>query len=186
MTQKELKEIHRQELNKFWNDKKMTDHCLKTTNFIVRFDDGTLYGIEKPTIEKDFCFGYHLSHTDSESYDNAQKTASNAKSNTDYFMYKNLKGLKETVKCLKENIDNVIVYAHYTGQHKDLKLRSWTTQDYYNSKDYAPQRNLTKDEVERLISGYEEVIKDFTKRLQTYLKRYGMTKVRTWTYWIDA
>jgi hypothetical protein len=37
----------------------------------------------------------------------------------------------------------------------------------------------------RIIEGYEQVFADFVKRLQSYLKRYGLTKLDTWTYWID-
>ena len=36
------------------------------------------------------------------------------------------------------------------------------------------ERALTKEEREK-----------FEKRLRTYLKRYGTSKLRTWTYWLD-
>lgn len=36
-----------------------------------------------------------------------------------------------------------------------------------------------------LIAGYEEVKTEFIKRLNSYLKRYGMSKVETWSYLMD-
>jgi hypothetical protein len=44
---------------------------------------------------------------------------------------------------------------------------------------------LTQDEINRIIEGFQEVKKAFTKRLNTYLKRYGLTKVHSWTYLSD-
>ena len=62
-----------------------------------------------------------------------------------------------------------------------------------NNPEYAPGywsnlrdlEMLTKEERQELVKGYEEVRKAFIKRLNTYLKRYGLSKVRTWTYLSD-
>jgi hypothetical protein len=42
-----------------------------------------------------------------------------------------------------------------------------------------------KDEIEIIISGLEEVRKAFTKRIDTYLKKYGTSKVNAWSYICD-
>ena len=55
---------------------------------------------------------------------------------------------------------------------------------YWNIPDKA--RNLTSEEKELIINGLEYGLKLFRKRLDTYLKRYGLSKLHTWTYWADA
>jgi hypothetical protein len=37
-----------------------------------------------------------------------------------------------------------------------------------------------------ILEGLKREREKFDKRLQTYLKRYGTSKIRTWTYWADA
>ena len=37
-----------------------------------------------------------------------------------------------------------------------------------------------------LIEEYKKVLVDFEKRLQAYLKRYGLSKLNIWSYWQDA
>lgn len=41
------------------------------------------------------------------------------------------------------------------------------------------------DLLDALIKGYEVVKEQFIKRLNTYLKRYGLTKLNVWTYLSD-
>ena len=58
MTQKELKELYQKEAAAYWKDKSMTDYCVKKAAYIVELEDGKYTIIDKPTISKDFCFGY--------------------------------------------------------------------------------------------------------------------------------
>ena len=46
-------------------------------------------------------------------------------------------------------------------------------------------KKLTREEIYSLIKGYEEVRQMFTKRLKTYLKKYGLSKLNVWTYLRD-
>ena len=45
---------------------------------------------------------------------------------------------------------------------------------------------IGSEDVEKIIIAYEDVRSRFAKRLDTYLKRYGLSKVRSWSYWLDA
>lgn len=42
---------------------------------------------------------------------------------------------------------------------------------------------LNDSENERLNNAIDKANAKFEKRLQTYLKKYGLSKVNTWTYW---
>ena len=45
---------------------------------------------------------------------------------------------------------------------------------------------LTEDECELLYYTARAEQEKFEKRLNTYLKRYGLSKCHYWTYWLDA
>ena len=47
------------------------------------------------------------------------------------------------------------------------------------------KRRLTKDERDEVAGALEYVRANFQKRLETYLKKYGVSKLHTWTYWAD-
>ena len=44
-------------------------------------------------------------------------------------------------------------------------------------------RLMTEEERQTVLSAYKQIREDFEKRLNTYLKRYGLSKIDTWTYW---
>ena len=46
-------------------------------------------------------------------------------------------------------------------------------------------RELTKAEIKEILEVYKKQKENFTKRLNTYLKKYGLSKLHTWTYLID-
>jgi len=48
------------------------------------------------------------------------------------------------------------------------------------------EHEMTADERKAIIKGLRWGRAQFEKRLNTYLKRYGVSKIHTWTYWADA
>lgn len=182
-TQTELKELFAQHVTAYWKDKHMSDYCIKKAAYIVELDGGELFEIDKPDIKKDFCFGYGYCGVSTEDdYRNAEQARSNAATNQDYFIAKNLKGIDDTVKALDEY--KVYKRPHYIGQALDSLLY---TIEYREDWDEAPKNSteLTPEEIEKIKIGYQEVRKQFVKRLNTYLKRYGLSKLNTWTYLSD-
>ena len=45
---------------------------------------------------------------------------------------------------------------------------------------------LTESERAAVVAAYETELSKLNKRLDSYLKRYGLSKLKTWTYWQDA
>jgi hypothetical protein len=45
---------------------------------------------------------------------------------------------------------------------------------------------FTEDEKQVILNALRYGRSLFEKRLDTYLKRYGVSKIHTWTYWADA
>lgn len=198
MTQKELKAIYTEELKKAWDDVKMVRWCANNTAYIVEHD-GHYYGIEKPRIEKGFCFGYGMyGITNDEEEENAENMRETAKTSEEYFKAENLKEINRKIQQL-ENIAEEMglnwakgsrpIYMietaeKYYSQKNGCKLRGFSI---VNTFDRCGGSNICEDVelVEKLIEGYKQVKADFEKRIDTYLKKYGLSKVNSWTYLVD-
>lgn len=169
-------------------DAKMTDFCVKQAAYIVELENGDIIVIEKPRIETRFCFGYSDSRYDTEDYDRANAMADYASKREEYFIEQNMEEINKTIAQMEGTVSHPFVYrlrTKYYKQPKDSKLKSLDA--YYWHDEYAKQyQEISSADMQRVIEGYKVVRSDFEKRLKTYLKRYGMSKVKTWSYWQDA
>ena len=187
-TQKELKEVYKSCIEDIWSDEKMINYSMKNADYIVEFSNGNIAEIEKPRIQKDFCFahGYNGITTDEEE-ERANKCVAIASSDEQYFYNENMKDLYKSVENLEKakQRDNLYQCQAYTGQSEDNKLRAYTCKDMYNENRLKEEDKLSPEDIDRIIEGYREVIKKFDKRLKTYLKKYGLSKVRAWSFLSD-
>lgn len=190
MTQKELKQQYAEILSsEVWHGNKgMIDFCLKKAAYIVELDNGDIVALEKPTIKTDFCFGYRDSRYDTEEYDNANAMADYAATSTDYFISENLNELDNLIWRLEQDDPFPFDYylrTQYIGQPEDSKLKT-VDAFYWHTDEAKTFPRLDGENRERIIAGYREVRAAFVKRLNAYLKRYGLSKINTWSYWLDA
>ena len=177
-----------------WEDVKMQEYARKKTQYIVELKNGDIIAIDKPTIETSFCFGYgmYLQSTEEE-----EKRAYNmeqyARTNENYFIEENLKGINDRIKALKDKTLKCYTFTAYTGQPEKSRLKEYTIATLAYSKEWAPERythykdlkELDNEDRDRIAAGLEIVKASFIKRLNTYLKKYGLTKLKTWTYLVD-
>lgn len=192
---KAAKEMLRDEFRKVWRrrdgsiDEKMVTYCVNKASAYMVLDD-TIVTFDKPSIETRFCFGYGMQSA--YDYDEALDAASAASESESYFIHKNLDGTSFAwyMKAIAGDewwLEPWLDPVHYTCQTKDCRIgeirwEHWHKRDWCRSQGWRP---LTDDELVELYGVcYEEQVK-FLKRLKTYLKRYGMSKVQTWTYWAD-
>ena len=197
MTQKELKAVYTEELKKAWDTDELVKHCSKSTAFVIEHD-GALYGIEKPRIETCFCFGYGINGiSNSEQEQEAEAMAETARKSKKYFINQNLEHLNRWIESLKEILGDmgknwaegshpqymIETGERYIGQKEDCRLRYYSIVDTFS----GTRGEICNDTelIKKLLAGYEEVRADFIKRLNTYLKRYGLSKVKTWSYLSD-
>lgn len=190
MTQKELKiEYERILSSEVWHGSPdMVTHCLKNAAHIVELTNGDIVVIEKPSIKKDFCFGYRDSRYDTEEFDEANRMAAHASSSTDYFLAENLAEIDDVIKHLegKEwSSWDYHVCRHYYSQPENSKLKKLLGV-YWHDERGQKYPKLEGEDRARVLEGYKVVRASFEKRLHSYLKRYGMSKVNTWSYWVDA
>lgn len=179
-----------QEVELIWpNDKVMKKHFEKNTTQVIPLYDDYFITMEKKGIETRFCFGYSTCGQGPE-YDDCQETYRNVnKDLAAYFMDYNKKHAPydEWLKDLNDPTKDLYCWVHFMS---GKNLLNWTTATQYEAE---KKIRLISGKAFRISNSYKETIKKaveaekaaFEKRLDEYIKRYGTSKLRTWTYWID-
>lgn len=187
----DLREIIKAEYSKAWSGK-MLDYCINKVSRAIRIEDGCVFFWEKSRIETDFCFG-----ESGYDYDDARRMAAHARTSEEYFKSENLAEFDNILKALEGNGEgyyyNRVPYIRnesYCGAD-DLKLcRLAWYRPCELEREIDSEKNrlrlLYDNELAAIIDGYKAERAAFEKRLDRYLKRYGLEKVHAWTYWRDA
>lgn len=165
-----------------WKDQKMVDYCVKKTARIVELSDGALICIEKPAIKTRFCFGYHANVHYTEEISTAEEAAAHAAKSQEYFKTKNLEIMDAMLKAL-ENSETGI-RPRYSGTEESTKICALVFPEPWERLPPGYRRLLSEDR-EKLREAYRTERGEFAARLDAYLKRYGLSKVETWTYWLE-
>ena len=169
-----------------WQEKSMQDYFRKKIARVVKLENGNFISIDKPGIETRFCFGYG---NDNESYDNANESSRIARTNEQYFLNENLERFDQIFKSIKQY--NMFLRVEYTNAPKNSKCKAlefksdWQVYNF-SEKDKEELTAVSEKDKEKIITAYKIERENFEKRLNTYLKKYGLTKVRSWSYWQDA
>lgn len=150
---------------------------------ICKLPNGCIVVANKKRIETDFWFAE--GDQCGVSYGEARKIAEAASKSEQWFIDKNTSELNYTIKQLKNQLKG------YYSNFDKIGLRKYNyknvceivTLRLYVNKDECYE--LTNEDLIALIDFYESVKADFEKRLQTYLKRYGLKKCSFQTYWAD-
>lgn len=137
-------------------------------DFFCRLSDGGLVEFIKPRIETHFCFGYGTYRTFEEA------AAAERKAGEDYFLRENLRGFDGGIEALEG--DDVLFVYNATNMAKN---RSWTD----SLPRYGDPVMMNGTDRARLLEACKMQRAKFEKRLQAYLKRYGVSKIKKWTYW---
>lgn len=163
----------------FKNSGSMKKYFEKDISNVVKLSAG-LMAFHKPHIKTSFCYSYDEvmdCHSGTNTYQEALK-ACNVQERT--FINDNLQELNRQLNALK----NEKIYFIKNYNRNDLAIK-FVTESY---KDRFPSEIIaeaTDEDVKTLIDAVNEEIKAFTKRLNIYLKKYGTSKLRTWTYSIN-
>ena len=180
------------EYRKVWpNDEKFVQSCIKDVSGAARLSNGGIVYVNKPYLNTSFCFGYSTCGQGAE-YDEARKACHNASESEDYFRKKNTEELERMISRLR-GCKDVCGYDLYLMQksssrcgtinlYKPVMLQYW---DYERNKDSNHYYAISEADRKVLIELYEGELTKMNKRITSYLKRYGLSKVRTWTYWVD-
>lgn len=190
---KALLEEYMAEYRKVWpGDSSMLDYCRKEFSSAIRLQNGGILVFKKPSIDNAFCF--HDEGPDYEFYQHLM--GDREKRLAEYFLERNLAGYDEDIERLQSlTKDCRTLYVQrmsYSGQTEPLNLWRWYSWSEYDVENepwrYEPgtYEKMTDRDRKAILAGVQREREKFGKRLQTYLKRYGTSKIRTWTYWADA
>ena len=144
----------------------------------IKLHDGFWF-IDKPSIENKFCF-----HDEGPDYELYKSLMADEKKLADYFKERNLDDFDWRIAHMEKG----------DGYTKDRRV--W----WYKSSDNPSRTYLcfsalrveekytlcTDEECALILSGLKYGRMMLEKRLDSYLKKYGVKKLHTWTYWADA
>lgn len=170
------------------NDKGMIDFISKKISQIIKTSKGYLIPLDKPDIETRFCFGYSLNRYDTESYDRANDMVDYASKSVEYFKSENLKQITEWITAIEN--DEVYIHTHYykspaNSRAKKLVHMNFNSLYKMTEEQKAEYELLTGTDKEIVLNAYEIELAKFEKRLDLYIKRYGTSKLKCWSYWQD-
>lgn len=166
---------YQQELKDKWD---LDDYDRKTVEYILEVKDGYIE-FKKPSIKTDFCFGYgYNGMSTSEDLDDAIKAEKEATTQIDYFVEENMKQLEE-YKMYASNSELVLVQPNSKVWPHRYSIE---TKNRWNEQDAVPISLNELDAINQVIRQQQE---NFKKRIDTYLKKYGLDKLNTWTYLRD-
>lgn len=190
----ETLEAYKKGLVDVWGaDSQLYKHCMSKLSNLCELSTGQIIEFEKMSIEKDFCFD------DSYDYDGAQNMAQHARTSEDYFKAQNMKAINEKIENIKEYIEDIkkygygchrvyLVGTHYISQSESNPLASlcavrFSAYEDYKETTYKNYNTLTLEDAVKVLEVLEQEKEKHIKKVDTYLKKYGLTKVNSWTYW---
>ena len=151
---------------------------MKWYDSAVKLSDGVVL-FERPKIETKFCF-----RDEGPDYEFYKELGSDENLLRDYFIRENMdqNGIAEP----DENTDMYIVKYHGEYRPGRVYVKFCNCPEYLNLGREDTVRIATDTERSLYLAELARVRKAFRKRLDTYLKRYGVSKLHTWSYWADA
>ena len=106
-----------------------------------------------------------------------------AKSVKQYELY-----CKQNSPLYYSDLINRKVYMFNSNYKNKCYVRFLNKYEFENLTEHEKKnllRELTKTEIKEILDVYKKQKENFTKRLNTYLKKYGLSKLHTWTYLVD-
>lgn len=190
---------------KYAEDGEMLEYFRKTAGQIVQLTNGGFFVVPKSVIQTSFCFGYRTDYSGEECA-NAESSRRTFLSSTQYFKAENLRGLDDKITALKDieseplnlcgyDTFPILRRVSYYGESEPLNVYKYETLDYWTFKKEFDLDAISPADIEKycigaedlaiIIQAYEAERNAFNKRLDTYIKKYGTSKLKTWKYWID-
>lgn len=150
---------------------KALDFDKKYVYAAVELPEG-FFMIRKESIETRFCFS---DEGPAYEYYGTLYKGDNLK---EHFLRENTKLFIEQIEMLEKAEPYDPIRIKYNK--KTVRFLSEFEYDTENT------RFLTSDEIEQIKAALKYAFDLHKKRLETYLKKYGTSKIYTWTYWADA
>ena len=198
------KDLLRAEYGKFWKLRKsMIEHGVSQCAATAVLFTGEIIPVDKQHIITHFCFGESGSD-----YEDAGRMAQHARTSEDYFLQENMAHFNRWTEMLEAAVNGecyVGIATMYWHQPEDCRLRNAIKIDLRNILEACggscriedlpgktvtlgttAYRIATPQELRVILEAWRYAGAAHEKKVRAYLKRYGTSKVRSWTYWRDA
>ena len=163
----------------------MTDYCTNNTLLFYEWH-GKIVPIDKTKIKTHFCFGYSYTD-DGQSFNNAQDMCAHAGKSERYFMKQNHDeaGYNRKIRYLNDAIKNKRYKIFAAQNYGEGNIYYIGKTDSWND---IPEgaTELTPEEICEYKKLLAEACKLHHKKIVSYLKKYGLSKLEIWSYWRDA
>lgn len=158
-------------------DAKDRDYYKKQNIGAIKLPEGYLV-FGKEHIENRFCFA-----DEGPEYEQYKHLRSNDKAMAEYFKSENLSELDRWIANLKDENKKIFVHrdCHDGTCYLEVPYYSWDVDECSRTL-----REITPEERKAVLAAKKWCRKMFEKRLDNYLKKYGVSKLHTWSYWRDA
>lgn len=132
--------------------------------------------IGKDTIETKFCWA-----DEGEDYQEYKHITGTDENLARYFIAANLAPIERLINQL-----NDLQRKFYAGTQRENECYIYSPCYNWEDKNKPEDIELTAEERKTYLEATQWRYESFKNRLNAYLKRYGTSKLHTWTYWRDA
>lgn len=152
----------------------------------IKIRDGYFAPFTKQDIEKSFCWGYS-DFGQGMTQEEAEETCRNfgEKEFKEYNLADFDCNYKDELKWLDSRKDVTLVYP----EKNDDDAFTWCDVKTDYGRTSPNELTLKGEEADRFREEYKKIVAnlraDFEKKIDSYLKRYGVSKIRKWTFWAD-
>ena len=163
-------------------DEKWVKYYEKKTLCIKTLPNGDVIAFDKPSVETRFCYSFDEvadCYGNSDTIGDSNRACYAVSSQYDVFLEENIKWLKRDLENLGRS--RPIYFKRLFGMDVNPNVVAWS--GYQN----GPTNNwvASEEELEIIKQGIQEQIDYLTKRCAAYWKRYGGSKLKTWTFSIN-
>ena len=160
---------------RYGNDR-MNEYVQNSLANVIKLSNEMLCKFDKEQINTHFCFSdegnefelYKELHQDNDRMKN-------------YFLHQNLKELDQLIEVFEEKNGSEIPAVYHYGNGLCKPTYIW----WGNERDVKEVIKVNSEDRKAILEMLYEIREDFTKRLETWWKKYGAEHLHTWTYWVD-
>lgn len=132
----------------------------------------------KPSIETKFCF-----HDEGPQYEYYKRLCDDEKLLKKHFLAENLDKFDSQLRGMATN-KKAYIYNCYRSESGKIDVLT-EVPTWWAGENIDRIEECTPEEVSDVRKALKYARDMFEKRLDTYLKRYGVSKLHTWSYWAD-
>jgi hypothetical protein len=171
----------------------LASEYFKDASNLMRAECGIIIAFNKERIKTEFCWA-----DEGEPYEHYKQVHKTQDSLQQYFLYENLRQYDDLIKELetRKRESGEIIPVFYDIEYYSIGKLGYANGVHayrwyqVNDSEQDPRtrdliHRMSDNEIKQAIAILKEERAKFEKRLHTYLKRYGTSKLHTWTYWAD-